>query len=540
VDAIEAAGAPITMSFRAAVRNPGVIQDDADRSASGGSAFAPRNDKSFPLADSRVGFFVAIALTLVGLALRLNGLVVPTRDLWVDETFSVWLASLPPLEAIRTIAAIDQHPPLYALLLHFWLRPGEGPWWTRALSVLLGTAAIPVGYRIGRAGGSVGQGLLAASLVSLSPILVRYDQEARMYALVVLLVALATFFLIEAVERDRRPAWIGYGISTVLLVYTHNIALFVIPGQALFVWWTARRRPGVWRPFTLTLGVVGLVWLAWLPTLLHQSAGVIQRFWIGPPTPLQVSRTELDLFDDFIPSEVQFFGQTVPLSNALIALAAFLVVVLLASGIAASWRGHGVLYLGSFVLPVAIDLLLSIWRPIFEERVLVYTSVGALLLVAAGLANPGLGRLRLPLIAMVIGLNLAGVGNYYATFHKERWQDAATLLADQAQPDDLILFNATWTQLPFDYYYRRLAGPALVERGLPVDLFDRGVLEPPMEPSDVLKIQALTSGRDHVWVLLSHDWYNDPKHVITPATRALYRSVQRWSLGNIIVLRFQR
>jgi uncharacterized membrane protein len=484
---------------------------------------------------------VAALVTLLGLALRLNGLVVPTRDLWIDETFSIWLASLPLLTAIRTIAAIDQHPPLYALLLHVWLLPGESPWWTRALSVLLGTAAIPIGYRIGRASGGVGPGLLAASLLAVSPVLVRYSQEARMYALVILLVALGAFFLAEATAApSRRTAWIGYGVVTALLVYTHNVALFVLPGQALFVWWTSRQRPDVLRPFGVALGAAGLLWLGWLPTLVHQSAGVIQRFWIGPPTPLQVGTTELALFVDFLPGDRSLFGQTLPIGGTLLVLAALLFGALLVFGIAASWRRHGVLYLGSFVGPVAIDLLLSFWRPIFEERVLVYTALGALLLAAAGLTSPRLGRARLPLIALVLGLNLVSLGNYYATFQKERWRDAATFIAKQAQPDDLILFNATWTQLPFDYYYRRMDGPPLVEHGLPVDLFDRGILEPPMEPGDVPRIQALTAGRSHVWMLLSHDWYNDPQRLIAPATQALFRSVQRWSLGDIVILRFQR
>jgi 4-amino-4-deoxy-L-arabinose transferase-like glycosyltransferase len=489
----------------------------------------------------RFGFVAASLLTLVALALRLNGLVTPTRDLWIDETFSVWLATLPPLDALRTIAAIDQHPPLYALLLHLWLLPGENPWWTRLLSVLLGAATIPVGYRIGQASGGRWQGLLAASLLGVSPLLVRYSQEARMYALVIFLVALATFFLIEAVERRRRPAWIGYGITTLLLVYTHNIALFVLPGQALFVLWSERRRrAGALGPFAATLVLIGVVWLPWLPTLLHQSAGVIQRFWTQSPPIGQVAGTELDLFDDFIPSGATIVGLNVPLTTGLTVVAAVLFAGLVALGLAAGWRRHSLLFLGSFAVPVGIDLVLSFWRPIFEERVLIYTSIGALMLVASGLACSRLGRARLPVVALVLALNLASLANYSVTFQKERWRDATALLAQQARPGDLILFNATWTQLPFDYYYRLTDGPQLAEHGLPVDLFDRGVLEPPMEESDVPRIGALTAGRARVWVLLSHDWYNDPQHLIAPATGALFRAVEQWSLGDIIVLLYRR
>jgi hypothetical protein len=355
-----------------------------------------------------------------------------------------------------------------------------------------------------------------------------------------LLVALATLFLIEAVDRERRPAWVGYGIATALLIYTHNIALFILPGQALFILSSAQRRVEALRAFAVTLGLFGVVWLPWLPTLLHQSVGVIQRFWIGPPSFVQVAATELDLFDDFIPSDATLLELKVPLTTGLTFLAAVLFAALVGLGIATGWRRHSLLFLGSFAVPVAVDLLLSFWRPIFEERVLTYTSIGALMLVASGLASPWLGRARVPIVLIVLALNLVSVANYSVTFQKERWHDASALLAQQARPGDLILFNATWTQLPFDYYYRRADGPKLVEHGLPVDLFDRGVLEPPMEQSDVPRIGALTSGRDHVWVLLSHDWYNDPHHLIPPATGTFFRSVERWPLGDIIVLRYQR
>ena len=104
----------------------------------------------------------------------------------------------------------------------------------------------------------------------------------------------------------------------------------------------------------------------------------------------------------------------------------------------------------------------------------------------------------------------------------------------------MILFNATWAQLPFDFYYRRLPGPPLVEHGLPVDLFDRGVLEPPMQLGDLPTVAALTPGRQRVWVLLSHDWYNDPQHLIRPAMQRLFPREQEQRFNGIVVLDYSR
>jgi hypothetical protein len=244
---------------------------------------------------------VIIALTAIGLAVRLRGLVVPTRSLWIDEVFSIWLAKLPPRQAIQAIAAIDQHPPLYALLLHFWLLPRADPWWARLSSVLLGTATIPTAALLGRATGGWRLGVIAACLVTFSPELVRYSQEVRMYAMVVLLVFLATFFLVKAIEQASRRYWLGFGVTTLLLIYTHNVTLFLLPAQAAFVFWEARREPAILRSYLVTMTGVGLLWLPWLPILSHQASGVIQRFWTSAPSPGFVGTTILDFLNAFPP-----------------------------------------------------------------------------------------------------------------------------------------------------------------------------------------------------------------------------------------------
>lgn len=480
-----------------------------------------------------------LVLTVIGLTFRLRGLVVPTRGLWIDEVFSIWLAKLSPWTAVQVIASIDQHPPLYALLLHFWLLPRDDPWWTRLFSVLLGTATIPVGALLGRAAGGRRLGLIAACLVALSPELVRYSQEARMYALVVFLVSLGTFFLIQAIERRSRASWLAFGAATALLVYTHNVALLLIPAQAIFVFWKTRQDPPARRAYTATMVGVGALWLPWAPILLHQAAGVIQRFWTSAPTPSSVGQTILDLLAAFPPGTATVVGLHIPLG----ALGFWLLIPLCALGLVGLLGGasrYRLLFLASFLIPIAIDLILSIWRPIFEERVLLYTSVGALILIAMGIAAARRPAVSALLLIPVVWLYLVSLNNYDATFRKELWQSSAAFVAQHAQPGDLILFNATWTQLPFDYYYQRLHGPPLTEHGLPVDLFDRGVLEPEMLPSDVPTIARLTSGQQHAWVLLSHDWYNDPRHLIRPAMRALFSQETVYPFDNILVIYYSR
>ena len=80
----------------------------------------------------------------------------------------------------------------------------------------------------------------------------------------------------------------------------------------------------------------------------------------------------------------------------------------------------------------------------------------------------------------------------------------------------MLLFNATWVQIPFDYYFRHQNRP-VTKHGAPVDLFDRGILEPKMAESDLPRLRELISDKKRVWLIYSHNWYTDPKNLIPTA-----------------------
>lgn len=117
---------------------------------------------------------------------------------------------------------------------------------------------------------------------------------------------------------------------------------------------------------------------------------------------------------------------------------------------------------------------------------------------------------------LVLALNGAFLRDYYTNFKKEQWREAAAYVSQRAERDDLLLFNATWVQIPFDYYYRSTSQPG-TEHGVPVDLFGRNILEPKMTTDDVAYLQSLIRGRDRVWLIYSHNWYTDPEGLIPRA-----------------------
>ena len=122
------------------------------------------------------------------------------------------------------------------------------------------------------------------------------------------------------------------------------------------------------------------------------------------------------------------------------------------------------------------------------------------------------------MVGILGAINLFSIGDYYRFFQKEDWSTAAGYVANFAQKDDLVLFNSNFVEIPFDYYFRTYEKQYFIQvekYGVPVDLFDSGILEPKMTDSDIPKLISLLSGHDRVWLVYSHNDYTDPMGLIS-------------------------
>jgi hypothetical protein len=283
------------------------------------------------------------------------------------------------------------------------------------------------------------------------------------------------------------------------------------------------------RDWSGALGVAVLLWLPWLPSLLVQVRRVDAEFWIPPPTLGGVVATWRDFISALLPG-----GRS--LTPLVLALGAIAVL-----GVWRLRRRRALLalLLLLIVVPFAAELLVSLRRPIYYTRTLLWASIPFYVLLAAGLLQL---RLR-PLIAAatlaLVLLNGASLVNYYRNFEPEGWREAAGWLAPQVRDGDIMLFNAGWTQIPFDYYYRQV-GPPTEQRGLPADLFDRGILEPKMTPADLERLGQLIAGRERVWLVYSHDWYTDPQGIIPHYLGATLENRGEREFNGLKIFRYER
>ena len=193
--------------------------------------------------------------------------------------------------AMEAVGFSESAPPLYYALAWVWTQlTGTGEVGLRSVSALAGVATVPVAYLLGAELSSRRAGIVAAALVAVNPMLLWYSQEARSYALLVLLTAAAALYFVRAlhdvpVERGpygplstgtstRRRDTTLWGVFSALALATHYFAIFPIALEAAWLLWRRRREAfaGLW--------IVLLAGLALGPLAIHQmSLGHAE--WIG-------------------------------------------------------------------------------------------------------------------------------------------------------------------------------------------------------------------------------------------------------------------
>lgn len=220
-------------------------------------------------------------LVLLAVVLRAPNL---GRSYWIDEGISVGIASH-PLRQLPALLRQDGSPPLFYVLLHFWVRVlGPSEVATHLLPLVISLAVVPAAYWAGREIFDRRAGLAAAALTATNPFLNWYATETRMYTLVVVLAALGVAFAWRA-ARDRRPAdAVAAVVTYAALLYTHDWGLYLAAGTALTLLSAAWSRHD--RELALWVagggGAVLVLWLPWLPSFLFQAGNTAAPWAVRP------------------------------------------------------------------------------------------------------------------------------------------------------------------------------------------------------------------------------------------------------------------
>lgn len=183
-------------------------------------------------------YYVPILLgliTLFGLELRV---AISNCPMWYDEGHSILVAVQQfPFGIDNFLFTKDfQHTPFYFYFLHFWLKIfGTSEILLRFSSVIFGVATIPLTYIVAKKLYKNDKivGINSAILVAVSPLMIYYSIEVRMYMMVTFLAVLSMNYLLDFDAKGDKKSLIKLLVTNTLIPYLLIGGIVFNIGQAI-------------------------------------------------------------------------------------------------------------------------------------------------------------------------------------------------------------------------------------------------------------------------------------------------------------------
>jgi len=477
-----------------------------------------------------------VAMGLLGIfavatALRLAQLGGPS--LWMDEIWSIEISSgrgsahahLPEgiiqnqqveLTALKdapswwciwpTIADQCSHPPLYHIILRWWMDVlGNGAAATRGLSVLFSLAAVLIVFDIARLLHDRRTALLMAGMMAVAIGQIQFAQETRSYAMLTALCLAAAEILVRiekfGVSRRRLLGLFIFSAAAALTHYLAAGALLAILLYAVLALRGQARRAAVG---TLVAAAV-LVIVAWGPFFVRQmrSSPQVRPVFLMEPPAHHVPNTLRRIVG--MPTQYLLGGQVArELPSPAIITIAFVALVL--PWIFLRWRRDLLLWCLWTTLVIGlvagIDLVAGTTQMVYL-RYTVLATPG----VCAAVVSLNWRRLRglryiVPILAIVAVGMLAGKRALEPIPAKEDWREFSAYLQASAATDELLIFYGgnpwvapgTW-YMGFRYYQPAANHPWLI-------LSRQRSLE---------RVRAELAGRASVWLIGFNPAHDGPR-----------------------------
>jgi hypothetical protein len=434
----------------------------------------------------RTGWVLA---AIVAVAAGLRGYQLGRLSFWYDEVVTMRLARAgSPAALIELLFRIDAtRAPLHPLLLEGWVGIfGVSEASARAFSVLCSVATVWLIFDIGRLAFDTRTGLWSAWLAALSPVLVVYSREARMYAWFVLVTCLCWRVLLglrgctrrlgigwvdAAIHRGEahrdgqgrsgeppdadgvaRPTLrrllvlcttpvkaLTYSIGLAALVYSHPLGLLMAATLALAGLVGLRACYGSWKRWLAVHVAAALMVAPWVVHYFDHppefvSGPLSLRFLLGTP--------------------IGFIGGNFAVLAGLVPLIAWGVVCLREGEspseprrrdlIVGRWLAPAFLLLWLIVPPTALYVYSRLFQPIFgPQRYTVHSAPAYLVLVALGLTrSPAVLRYPLAVVLSILAASELGP-KVYGEGLKADWRGFATALAAQSEGPIVVIVSSS-------------------------------------------------------------------------------------------------
>ncbi|MCX7955746.1 MAG: hypothetical protein N2593_01380 [Patescibacteria group bacterium] len=282
------------------------------------------------------------------------------QSLWRDEAFS-YLISKKNIIEILFLTAKDFNPPLYYIILHFWIKIfGYSEIVLRSLSLIFYLGIIYVSFlflnEIFKF--KTKKSFFYLIFFIINPSLLYYAFEARMYSMFAFFSLLSFYSLLKKNKKI-------YLLSTILGLYTHYFMIFVISIQYFI--FKSKNQINAFLSF-----------LPWILFLFLNKNIFSSSFWIKNIS-LKESVNFLGNIYTGYEYDLNFFNNQINKISVFLILIIFSIFFLKFKN-KSEKKVFKILIIWGFFIPLLI-FFISFIKPVFLSRYLIFSTIGLLFLI---------------------------------------------------------------------------------------------------------------------------------------------------------------
>ena len=460
-------------------------------------------------------WFIPLALFLLNFVLKV--IYLDSNALGLDEPFSVYHAQMPVADIVRIIYQ-GNNPPLFEVILHFWIKLfGISEFSVRFPSLLFSSLIAPVFYLIGTKLKHQSLGLVCALLFSFSNFHLYFAHEARVYALFALLCCLSFYFFISILKGDTQfKTKLFYVLFTSLLLYAHYFGFIVIGLHGLLLLVNIKLLKRSFRDWLLSYIAIFLLFLPSFIVLIKRfMISSSEGTWVKEPNGIQSVYSLIR----------HFSNEPVVAFLSIAGLLAFLVLFFkhrkeLAYQVAFIW----------FFVPVFMLLAISYAVPMFVNRYLGFTSFGFYLMIGLSALYLYEKKAKRSLLVIPALFILAFMFTFKPNY-KTLWNDKAVaeLVKAEVPKGKTLLFCPDYYAPNFCYYFNR-------------DYFKQyntskafSTIHTLLHQDQIIGLKSIAnvdlSSKDEIYYLDAAANFSYPENNILPSLRAEFNEVRQIEIG---------
>lgn len=402
--------------------------------------------------------YIVLAL-LVAANFIVKGLYLGQNSLAGDEPFSVFHAQM-KITDIITILAEGNNPPLYEILLHFWINIfGISEFSVRVPSLIFSSITVIFIYKIGKDFFNNRIALLSSIIFIFSNYHIFFAQEARVYALLGMLAAISMYTFLSIlldykkncieITSDTRFKLEGFrkyfllAIINTLLIYAHYFGFFVLIVQSLFTLINLKFLLQNWKKLFAYASIVTLLYIPNILIVANRLVDSSSGTWLESPVGIE---SIYNMFWKFSNAPVV---TVLVIALLLISLVKYLLLI--------KTEQHNtyksfIIFWFCFIFFVMFGI--SYWMPMFLDRYLMTAAIAFPFLIAISTDYLFSKRKHAFILSILVSLSFVFTVKPDISNKRNVKETVAKIKALQT-PNSITYFCPDLFDLNFIYYYNR-------------------------------------------------------------------------------------